>query len=196
MSKAKRQNRSRFLQRLRVFGKREDGTTAVEFAMLAMPLCYLLFGTIEFGIAMMYQSMLESATIDSSRLGRTGYSGSNISREQTLLNSIQSRLHNMLDMSQVKITSKAYTSYDVIGKPEPWTDKNKNGVVDPGEYTDINGNGKYDTDMGQAGYGGPKDVVVYTVTYPWPVMTPIVASFFTGGVFQMTSVAVVKNEPY
>ena len=38
-------------------------------------------------------------------------------------------------------------------------------------YDDWNGNGRWDPHMGTAGVGGPGDVVVYTLTYPWPLLT-------------------------
>lgn len=181
---------------LKALRYREEGTTAIEFGLLAMPLFYLMFGIMEFGIAMMFQGMLEGATIDTSRLGKTGYSGTNMSREQTLRAEVKARTHNMLDVTKIVINSKSYTNFTNIKKPEPWTDTNRNGRPDPGEYTDINGNGKWDSDMGKAGYGGARDIVIYTVTYPWQVMTPVISQFFTNGTWPLSAVAVVKNEPY
>jgi Flp pilus assembly protein TadG len=41
------------------------------------------------------------------------------------------------------------------------------------------------------------DIVVYTVTYPWPVFTPILKPFFgNSSTFTLQASAVVKNEPY
>ena len=38
---------------------------------------------------------------------------------------------------------------------------------------DVNGNGQWDADMGEAGLGGPSDVVVYRLTYDWGIITPV-----------------------
>lgn len=51
-------------------------------------------------------------------------------------------------------------SFGDVGKPEPYVDSSPgNGAYDAGEdFTDINGNGQWDSDMGQAGLGGPATV--------------------------------------
>jgi hypothetical protein len=62
-------------------------------------------------------------------------------------------------------------------------------------FIDINGNGSWDADMGQAGLGNPGDVVVYTVSYPWPIVTPIISAII-GSTYTITTRTVVRNEPY
>ena len=182
---------------LRRFTRCRDGVTAVEFAIIAPVLLLLVFGIIEFALLMLATNILESATSLSSRLGKTGYAQSGISREETILASVRSRAGLLLDPDQLTITSKFYEQFDQIGDAEPWNDTNHNGIPEVGEYVDINGNGKYDADMGQAGYGNADDIVVYTVSYPWHVITPIMREFIgTKGVFTITTHAVVKNEPY
>jgi hypothetical protein len=62
-------------------------------------------------------------------------------------------------------------------------------------FVDVNGNGQWDDDMGKAGLGNPGDVVVYTVTYPWPIMTPLMKPII-GNSITLTARSVVRNEPY
>ena len=169
----------------------------MEFAIIAPVLILLLMGITEFAFIMLASNVLESATAISSRLGSTGYTANGTSREDTIMQSIQQHAGELLDTSKVTIASKYYSQFDQINQPEPWTDTNHNGVPDPGEWVDVNGNGVYDTDMGTAGYGGANDIVVYTVSYPWTIMTPIMSSLIgTNGVLTLTASAVVKNEPY
>lgn len=185
----------RFIQRL-WFAR--DGVTAIEFAVIAPVLLLLMFGILEFALIMLVSNVMESATSITSRLGRTGFVEAGKSREETILASIERRAGTMLDSSKVTITAKHYEQFDQIGDAEPWTDKNSNGIAEVGEYDDINGNGMYDSDMGLAGYGNAEDIVVYTVRYPWPIMTPIMRELIgdTQGNFPITAHAVVKNEPY
>ena len=165
--------------------------------MIAPVLLLIVFGIIEFSLIMFVSNLLESATAIASRLGKTGYTASGISREATITQSIAAHANGMIDVAQLAITSKYYAQFDQIGQPEPWTDTNHNGVADPGEYTDVNGNGKYDADMGAAGYGGANDVVVYTISYPWHILTPFMGAIIgKNGVYTITTHAVVKNEPY
>ncbi len=176
----------------------EEGTTAIEFAFIAPVLMLMMFGIIELSLAMYTQSVMEGATSLSSRLGKTGYTESGISREQTIRNMLNARASGLLDTERFTIASKSYSQFDTIGDMEPFIDANHNEQHDPGEtYTDINGNGAWDEDMGREGYGNANDIVVYTVTYPWHVATPILdAVFGDDGTVVLKASAVVKNEPY
>ena len=45
------------------------------------------------------------------------------------------------------------------------------------------------------GAGGPNDIEKVTVTYPWPLLTPLVKVFFPGGQVMLTVESAMKNEP-
>lgn len=188
-------NLRRFSRR---FGRAKEGVTAIEFALVAPVFMLLVFGIIEFGMIMTMFNVMESATAASSRLGKTGYVSADSTREATILTAIKDRAGSLIKPEKLTVKSKFYKQYDQINDPEPFNDLNNNGNRDPHEpYTDINGNGQYDADMGVAGYGGPGDIVVYTISYPWPIMTPIMREIIgTGGFFTISTNAVVKNEPY
>ena len=188
----------RVLRRLRKFGSAEGGVTAIEFAVVAPVMCILIMGIIEFAVVMMVYNVMEGATATSARTGKTDYIDGSGTRQQTILDQITARAGSLLDPTKLTVTTKYYKQYDQIGDPEPYVDTNHNGQYDPGEpFTDINGNGVWDADMGQSGFGSAGDIVVYTVSYPWPISTPIVSSFIgTNGIFTITTHAVVKNEPY
>lgn len=176
----------------------QSGVTAVEFAIVAPTLMLLMFGIVEFGVIMMVYNVMESATAISSRLGKTGYTGDGLTREQTILNAITERAGSLIDPDDLTLSSKFYKQYDQINDPEPYIDANHNGSYNSGEtYTDINGNGQWDADMGSSGYGSSGDVVVYTVSYPWSIATPIMRELIgSSGTYTITTHAVVKNEPY
>lgn len=179
------------------FRRDESGTAAIEFAVIAPVLLLIMFGIIEFSLAMFMQSVMEGATTLSSRLGKTGYSQQGISREDTIRAALNQRAGTFLDVDEITITSKFYGQFDQIGDEEPYIDTNHNHRYDTGEtYTDVNGNGHWDADMAEPGYGDANDIVVYTVTYPWQIMTPVMRPFFDNGILPLRSVAVVKNEPY
>lgn len=62
-------------------------------------------------------------------------------------------------------------------------------------YTDVTGNGTWDDDMGAAGLGGPGEIVVYRMTYDWPIMIPMFEPFFGDHVMLQANIA-VRNEPF
>lgn len=173
-----------------------DGTTAVEFALISPIFILFVMGIIEFSMIMFTQAVMESATGNTARMGSTGYTEQGLTREQQLINNVAARTTGFLDPNIIDVNLTVYPSFDNVDDPEPYIDGNGNGVYNVGEsYTDINGNGQWDQDMGSAGAGNANDIVVYTVSYPWPIMTPIVDAVI-GDTFNITARMVVKNEPW
>jgi Flp pilus assembly pilin Flp len=177
----------------------ENGSTALEFALVAPVFFLLLFGIIEFSLIMFTKSVMEGATGMTSRLGKTGYSETGLSRQQTLINMLTDQSHGILASEKIVITTLIYKNFNSIGTPEPYTDTDHNGHWDSGEtYTDVNGNGMWDDDMGKAGLGSAGDIVIYKVHYPWPVKTPVMRQFLgdNDGNMPLDVNVVVRNEPY
>jgi hypothetical protein len=94
-----------------------------------------------------------------------------VTREERIRQIIDERTLGFVDMDEATIRTLIYGSFEDIGRPEPFTDGNRNNRPDPGEYTDVNGNGQWDDDMGRAGLGGPNDIVLYEVEYVTVGMT-------------------------
>lgn len=181
----------------------QDGATAVEFALISPVLFLLAMGIVESGLIMSAQNTLESATYVASRTGRTGFVETGKTQEETIMDTLRERASLFMNTDHASIdamavTTRTYAGFDDINEPEPYVDANANGVRDDGEnFTDINGNGVWDEDRAGSGYGGSGEIVVYTVTYPWPLFTPLVSEFIgTDGIYTLSSRAVVKNEPY
>jgi hypothetical protein len=187
---------SRGNSRLTRLLKGARGVTTLEFAFIAPILLLMIMGIVEFSLIMFVMAAMESATFFTSRTGKTGYVESGKTREQTILDSIKNLTAGLLDPNKIVITYTIYPNFDKVNGPEPFIDGNGNGTYNGGEaFTDINGNGMWDSDMGATGLGGPGDVVVYNISYPWKVNTPIIG-VFTGNPFTITVRAVVRNEPF
>ena len=170
------------------------GATAVEFALVLPVLLHATVGTIEMAIVLFVGSSMEAAVFEASRFGITG--GDGVPREQRVLDIVEDRTYGLLDMDAVALDTLVYSSFADIGRPEPWTDGNGNGVRDAGEtFTDVNGNGTWDADMGAAGLGGPNDIVVYRLSYDWGIVTPMMAGLLGRSVRHVSSIA-VRNEPW
>jgi TadE-like protein len=178
--------------------KKIKGTVAMEFALLSPALFLLMVGIIEISMMLLAQQVLENATFNATRTGKTGYVAAGMTQEQTIRAALASRGDFLLDMNAVAITSRAYDNLSGVGQPEPFVDANNNGVRDTGEnYTDSNGNGQYDADRGANGFGDAQQVVVYTVTYPWNIMTPLMQDLVgEDGVLNLTAKILIRNEPY
>lgn len=173
----------------------ERGATAVEFALLLPLLLLFIIGSIEMAIVLFIGSSIEAAVMEASRYGVTRPEDG-ISRADQVLGIVESRTYGLLDMDQIDLETLVYASFADIGKPEPFEDANGSGGRDAGEsYTDVNGNGQWDADMGEAGLGIGGDVVVYRLSYDWGVVTPFLRETLGDSVRHVSSVA-VRNEPF
>lgn len=177
------------------------GASAVELAFALPVLIGVLIASFELGAIMLTEMLMEGAVRDASRLGITGGATGDQSRQELILDTIDSRTLHFVDTDKAVITQLVYESFADIGKPEPLTtDVNGDGDYDEGdgdEYADINGNGEWDEDMGAAGLGGPGDVVVYTVTYDLPSLTGVFSPLYgDDGTIRLTASTAVRNEPF
>lgn len=181
---------------LRRLWRDDAGTTAIEFAFIALGLVYLMIGIIEFSLAMTVGNSLEAATNLSSRLGKTGYVDDVAeTQEQTILDEVERRVGPMIDMTKLDITHEVFNDFDSLTTPDLIEDKNGDGdTTDPGEWTDVDSDGFQD---GAEGVGESGNIVVYKIMYPWKVFTPLIGNIIgNDGVINLTSYSVVKNEPY
>lgn len=173
------------------------GITSIEFALVSPVMILLMMGIIEFSLIMFTTAVMESAATATARYGMTGYVAAGSSRQEQIIANINNRTAGLLNPNHIVITTKVYSSVDRIGDPE--TCVNPVSPPCPGtpgvNFVDINGNGQWDSDMGVVGLGSANDIVVYRVTYPWPITTPIVSAI-VGSPYNISVRTVVKNEPY
>jgi len=183
------------LKRLR---RERNGAAAVEFALIAGPLFALAWGIIEVGLLMLGNALLEGAVREAARAGLTGYTPANTDRVTYIRQVVAEYTIGLIDMSQLQIDTLVYSSFANIGQPEPFSDQPPyNGVYDAGEpFVDVNGNGQWDADMGAAGLGGPGDVVVYTLTYPWNFFAGYATTIFGVPTVTLRASVAIRNEPY
>lgn len=184
------------------FRKAEKGIATTEFALIAPVLITLLCGFVEFAWVASSRAALESATMKAARL--IAASDCPAQRETLLTQTVVKGMAHVKssDGQPPKIESKSYaSSFGDVGEPEPFVDvePTQNGKYDLGEaYTDVNGNGKWDPDMGKSGsVGGAGQVVSYTATYRVKPMIPWLAKQFGDGRedYPIRATTVIRNEP-
>ena len=148
------------------------GSVAVEMALIAPAFFLLLMGTIEICLMLGAQQLLENATYNTSRLAKTGFVTAGQTQGQTVSQVLTTELQSygaLIDTTNVTMTEVSYSSFAAAGA----------------------GTG------GKAGFGSQQEVVVYTVTYPWKLFTPMLSAIIgSGGIVPLTSKIVVRNEPY
>jgi len=187
-------NRRLIMRRLH---KDESGATAIEFAVVSLATIYFIVGIIEFAMAMTVGNSLEAATNLSSRLGKTGYvdTADELTQEQTIYEEVERRVGPMIDMTKLEISHEVYNDFKSLTTPDKYEDKNADGdTKDEGEWDDVDKDKFRD---GDDGVGGSGNIVIYQITYPWKVMTPVIGNIIgDGGIINLSAYSVVKNEPY
>lgn len=182
----------------RRYKKCEDGASAMEFAFAAPIVFFAVAGIIDLMMVLFVTSLLEGGLQSASRLGRTGFQPTGITREQAVLDTVADATIGLVDPNDMTITTSVYPCFDSIGQPEPYVDANTNGSYDGGEtFTDVNGNTVWDADMAATGLGGPGSVVLYEISYEWAALTPLLGKIFgPNGKIPMSVSVAVRNEPF
>lgn len=171
---------SRFLRRDR---RRREGSAAVEFAILALPFFALLFSILELGIAFVVDAVLDTATIDTGRLVRTGQAdakGFDAARFKTELCSRMSVFEGDCK-TRATIDVRVIPQFAAPTVPDPAAGK----TFDP-SVTGYSG-------------GAPGSLVLVRVWYQQSMVTPALlqmkSSAGTGKIL-LTSTTVFRNEPW
>ena len=90
-----------------------------------------------------------------------------------------------------------YRDFSGVGRQEPFTDSNGNGVRNAGEcYTDMNNNSTWDADQGGSGQGGAGDVVLYRVSLTFDRLFPLWKMLGEPQSETITISTVLRNQPY
>lgn len=182
----------------RLLRRNEEGATIVEFALIAPTLMLFVMGIIEVAMVLFVSMLLEGSVREAGRYGITGYVYQGFDRIAIIRKIVEQNTIGLVDMEKVKIETLTYQSFSAVGQPEPFNDTNGNGQRDAGEaFNDVNGNGTWDDDMGVNGAGGPGDIVVYTITYDWPLLTTFLGDLMgRAGIMQLSASYAVRNEPW
>lgn len=173
----------------------QRGATLVEFALILPPLLLTLMGLLDMTHNMYTAQMLKGAVQKAARDSTIEGAQSNWA---ALDGKVTAAVRAVSPSAQLQFKRAAYRDFSNIGRPENWTDLNRDGRCNNGEpYEDINGNGQWDRRPGTTGQGSAGDAVLYTVTINYARMFPI-AAFIPGqpSTMQMQAVTVLRNQPY
>lgn len=161
--------------------KKEDGTTAIEFSLMAIPYVFLTLGIMELSIMYAAASLLEGATGSASRLIRTGQlqeSGAN--PEDTFRTAMCNYATVLIDCNDIVIESIPLESFTDAESMQPQYDEDGN-MISQG----------FDA-------GGSNDRVLIRVAYRYTMMTPFIGPLLAGPSNSrlFMSTIVFQSEPY
>jgi Flp pilus assembly protein TadG len=161
--------------------RNRDGSAAVEFALVGLPFCFMVFAILEVALIFTLDSVLENAAIDTGRLVRTGQaSAQGMTAEQ-----FKAQLCSRMSIFSSDCASRATIDVRVIPQfntapPDPLAGEG----FDPSSLTYAN--------------GAPGNLVLVRVWYEHPLLT----SFLSQGLSQvgdrtavLTATTAFRNEP-
>ena len=175
---AARQN----LRGLHQFGRDASGASAVEFALVALPLFYLLFAILEVGIVFFANYTLENAVDQGARMLRTGQAQNQKFDAGMFKTEVCKHITAPLSCGNLKLDVRRFTNFSSADLTQPLDAK---GELKP--------NFSYDP-----GLGG--DVVVVRAFYPLdlPALLPAAISManMAGGNRLVIATIAFRNEPF
>ncbi len=166
------------------FWRSRRGATAVEFAMLALPLITLIFASLQVAIIYFFDQALQSGTQKAARQLLTGSAQTAGMTQFAFKNAVCANLPTQFDCNTNLMVDVESSSSFTGANTSALTYVKPTGPSNtPGNYSP----------------GNPGDIVIMRVMYDWPVLGgPLavgLANMADGG-HLMVATAVFKNEPY
>ncbi len=176
----------------RTLSSDDRGAAVAEFGLIVGTFMLLLLGLFDVGQVAYSQAILNGAVQEAARVSTLETGDADAADA-----SIAATLEAVAPGVVVETTRRSYFDFNDIARPEQWNDEDNNGTCDNDEaYTDENGNGGWDADIGAEGNGGASDVVVYEATATFPPLFP--NPFRLGGQDDhvLTATTIKKNQPF
>jgi Flp pilus assembly protein TadG len=178
---------ARPLSALRRFARARQGATAVEFALISIPLMLLMFGVLELGIVLLVTATLETATDFAARNIRTGVfqTSGNVTKEQfhgLVCRNMNWLKADCLGTANLTVETQTFATFSETGGGSAPADPT---MFDPTETC---------WSPGTAG-----DVVLVRTYYKWPIVTPLLKPMFVNdghGGRLISSTRTFRNEPF
>ena len=165
------------IRAVRRLARKQDGSAAVEFGMVAAPFLLLVFAIMETAIVFFAGQALETAVSDSARLIMTGQAQSQGFSQGAFKTAVCQKVYGLFDCANgVYVDVKTYTSFNNLNMTPP--------VV----------NGQFQNNTSYQP-GGPGDIVVVRLFYQWPIYVSLLQNM-NGNKRLLVATSAFRNEPY
>lgn len=185
----------RLLRHLSSLRRDDCGATLVEFAIIAPTFMIMLMGAFDLGHQVYMRAIMNGAIHEAARDStlETGPAS-----EAAIDAMVETRVQRIAKDAEVTFERKSYYDFTDIERSETINEAGTaNNQCDPGEtFEDENGNGVWDSDVGKAGFGGARDIMMYTVTVTYDRLFPLYGLIGMDQEGSMQFSTVLKNQPY
>lgn len=180
----------------------ESAVSVTEFGLIAPAVITMLLGTMDVGHTLYMRTIIDGAIQEVARdssLEDGGILGEQQAIDYRIKQQIR-KLNKSIDPDEdIKIKRRYYRNFTNAfnAEEEEYTDTNDNGVCDNGEpYVDANLNETWDSDGGDEGQGGAKDVSIVTVTVTYDRLFPLAKLINLPEQITVSANTVLANQPY
>lgn len=180
----------------------QDGVSVTEFGLIAPALFTMLLGTMDVGHTLYMRTVIDGAIQEVAR-DSSLEDGGVLAKQQAIDARIKRQIRNLNKSinpaSDIVIKRRYYRNFTGAfnADEEDYTDTNDNGVCDNGEpYIDANLNETWDSDGGDEGQGGAKDVSIVTVTVTYDRLFPVAGLIGLPEQITISANTVLANQPY
>jgi Flp pilus assembly protein TadG len=174
---------SRYWRKLAArFGAARQGTTAVEFALIAPAFIALLVAVLETAVFLFAQASLQTAAVQAGRLFMTGQA-QNLSQSAFKTQICQNYLPSVFNCNSLIVVVQTYSSFASANTSAPSMYNSQGQAVSTWAYSP----------------GNPGQVMVVQLVYPWAVVNgPLgfVLSNLPNNAAEMMGVSAFRVEPY
>lgn len=174
---------SRLQQRFAGWANDRRGQTAVEFALIAAPFFFMIFGLMELCLIFIMSTVMEHAVSEASREIRTGQAQDAGFSALEFRKSVCDELFDLMGCnSNLHIDVKRLTSFSTAELNSP-----------------VGEDGKFDESDFKFEPGGANEIVAVRVYYEWSLITPVLSAplaNLANGKHLIQSTAVFRNEPF
>lgn len=151
----------RWKKRFEEFASDKRGLAAVEFAMIAVPFFFLIFGLLEVCVIFIMSSVLEHGASEAARSIRTGQFQQAGFDQAQFKSDICAELFGLLSCdSKLQLDVQTFSNFAGTGNPDP---------LDPDT-------GDLATDTFGFIPGAQNDIVVVRVFYEWDLIIPVMSA--------------------
>lgn len=173
----------RLKAKIEAFGENNRGVAAVEFALIATPFFFLIFGLLEICVLFIMSSILEHGVNEAARSIRTGQMQENGFGQVAFKNAVCAELFDLLACDdKLRFDVKTFDSFGDADNP-----------------TVLDGAGELDDSDFEFSPGDANDVVVVRVFYEWDLITPILSAplaNMSGSRRLLQATVAFRNEPF
>ena len=166
------------IRKMRRLVRKEDGSAAVEFGMVAAPFLLMVFAIMETAIVFFAGQALETAVADSARLIMTGQAQSQGFSQASFKSAVCAKVYGLFNCATgMHVDVKTYTNFSNVNLDPP-----------------LNSSGQFQDNMSYQP-GGPGDIVVVRLFYQWPIYVSLLQNM-SGNKRLLVATSAFRNEPY